>query len=137
MPSGPASCAAYRRRSRAGALGRSTAASRAGVAGRPTTSIRPRLLAQREVLDPNARLFSPLTVRVLRNKVAVGIDRVGASRVLPVAVFTKLGDTGPRLGGQFAFWVLLDELAVSLDGVGRLRGTPILLLAAAAGHQQQ
>jgi hypothetical protein len=95
------------------------------------------LLAQREVLNPNTRLFSPLAVRVLRNEVAIGVDRVGASGMLPVPVFTKLGDTGTRLGGQFAFWMLLDELTVSLDGVGRLRGTPILLLAAAASHQQQ
>jgi hypothetical protein len=74
---------------------------------------------------------------VLCNKLAVGIDAVGASRVLPVPVFTELRDTGARLRGQLALGMPLDELTVSLDRVRRFRRTPILLFAAAACRQQQ
>jgi hypothetical protein len=95
------------------------------------------LLAQREVLNPNVRLLGPLPIGVLCNEVAVGIDGVGASRVLPVPIFTELRDAGARLRGQLALGMALDELTVSLDRVRRFRRTPILLLAAAACRQQQ
>jgi hypothetical protein len=74
---------------------------------------------------------------VLCNEVAIGIDGVGTSRVLPVPIFTELRDTGARLRGELALGVPLDELTVSLDRVRRFRRTPILLFTAAACRQQQ
>jgi hypothetical protein len=93
------------------------------------------LFAQREILDPNVRLLSPLAVGVLCDEVAIGVDGVGASSVLPVPIFTELRDTGERLRGQLALGVPLDKLTVSLDRVRRFRRPPILLLAAAACGQ--
>jgi hypothetical protein len=74
---------------------------------------------------------------VLCDEVAIGFDAVRASRVLPISVFTELRDTGASLCGQLAFGMPLDELAVCLDRVRCFRRAPILLLAAAACHQQQ
>jgi hypothetical protein len=83
------------------------------------------------------RLLSPLPIGVLCNEVAIGIDGVGTSRVLPVPIFTELRNTRARLRRQFALRMTLDELTVSLDRVRRFRRTPILLFAAAACRQQQ
>jgi hypothetical protein len=74
---------------------------------------------------------------VLCDEISIGLNGVGASGMLPISVFTELRDTGASLCGQLAFGMLLDESTVSLDRVRRFRGTPILLLAAAACHQQQ
>jgi hypothetical protein len=74
---------------------------------------------------------------MLRNEFAIGIDGVGAARVLPVPVFTELRDASARLRSQLALGVVLDKLTVPLDGVGGFRGAPILLLATAPCHQQQ
>jgi len=74
---------------------------------------------------------------VLGDEVAIGIDRVGTARVLPVPVFAELRDASARLRGQLALGMALDELTVAFDGVGRFRGAPILLLATAPCHQQQ
>jgi hypothetical protein len=56
--------------------------------------------------------LSPLAIRVLCNEVAIGSDGVGASRLLPISVFTELHDTGTGLCGQLAFGMPLNELAV-------------------------
>ena len=78
------------------------------------------------------RFLGPLTIGVLCNEIAIGSHGVGASRVLPVSIFTELRDAGTRLSGQLALGMPLDELTVSLDRVGRFRRAPILLLPAAA-----
>jgi hypothetical protein len=99
--------------------------------------IRARLFPQREILDPDARLLSPLPVRVLCDEFSVSTYVVGAAGVLPIAVFTELRDARARLRRKLALRMPLDELPVTLDGVGRLRGPPILLFTTAPCHQEQ
>jgi len=110
----------------------------ASACGNLRPGIRPRLLAQREILDPNVRLLRPLTIRMLSNEFAVSVDGVGAAGTLPIPVFTKLGNTGTRLGHELTVRMPLYKLTVAVDAVGSLCGPPILLLATAPGcHQEQ
>jgi hypothetical protein len=100
--------------------------------------IRPRLLTQRKILNPDMRLLRPLSIRVLSNELPVSVDGVGAAGTLPIPVFTKLGNAGAGLRYELAVGMPLYELTVAVDAVGGLRGAPILLLTTAAGcHQQQ
>jgi hypothetical protein len=74
---------------------------------------------------------------MLRKKVTVRPHRVRAAGALPIAILAKLRDPGARLCHELAFRMALNELAIPVDGVGRFRGAPILLLAAAPRHQEQ
>jgi hypothetical protein len=74
---------------------------------------------------------------MLREKLPVCIHRIRAPGALPLAVFRKLCDAGARLSRELAFRVSLEELPIPLDGVGGLRGPPVLLLAAARRSQGQ
>jgi hypothetical protein len=74
---------------------------------------------------------------MLRNELAVGLHRVRAAGVLPIAILAKLHDTHARLRRKLAFRMPLNELTVSRDRVGRFRRAPILLLAAAPRQQEQ
>src|SRR5207244_3588646 len=85
---------------------------------------------QREILETNARFLRPFAARVLCEEVPVALSTIRTLGALPVAVFRKLRQPGARLGCQLAIRVALEELAVGFDGVGALRGTPVLLLAA-------
>ena len=82
------------------------------------------------------RLLRPLPTRMLRNELPIRINRVGAASTLPIPVFAKLSNARARLRHELAVGMPLYKLSVAVDGVGRLRGAPILLLAAAPGGQQ-
>jgi hypothetical protein len=73
---------------------------------------------------------------MLRNKFPIRINRVGAASTLPIAVFAKLSNARARLRHELAVRMPLYKLPVAVDGVGRLRGAPILLLAATPRSQQ-
>src|SRR5205814_6926002 len=64
------------------------------------------------------------------------INRVGAASTLPISVFAKLSNARARLRHELALRMPLYKLPVAVDGVGRLRGAPILLLAATRRSQQ-
>ncbi len=72
---------------------------------------------------------------MLRNEFPVRIHRVSAAGPLPIAVFSQLSKARARLRHELTLRVPLDESTVTVDGVGRLRGAPILLLAAAPSRQ--
>jgi hypothetical protein len=74
---------------------------------------------------------------MLREKLPVRIHRVRTAGALPLTVFRKLCDARVRLSRKLAFRVSLEELSIPLDGVGGLRGAPVLLLAAARRSQGQ
>ena len=95
-----------------------------------------RLFPQREILNADVRLLRPLPTRMLRNKFSIRINRVGAASTLPIPVFAKLSNARARLRHELTLWMPLYKLPVAVDGVGRLRGAPILLLAAAPRSQQ-
>jgi len=74
---------------------------------------------------------------MLREKLPIRIHRVRAPGALPLTIFGKLRDAGVRLSRKLAFRVPLEELSIPLDGIGGLRGAPVLLLAAARRSQGQ
>jgi cytoskeletal protein CcmA (bactofilin family) len=73
---------------------------------------------------------------MLRNELPIRIHRVGAASTLPIPVFTKLSNARARLRHELTLGMPLYKLPVAVDGVGRLRGAPILLLTAAASAEQ-
>jgi hypothetical protein len=74
---------------------------------------------------------------MLLKEVAIGINRVRATGVLPVAILAELRDAHMRLAHQLAVRMALNEVIVGFDGVGRFGGAPILLLPAAAPESKQ
>jgi hypothetical protein len=92
-------------------------------------------MAQGKILDPDARLLRPLPIRVLRKKLFIGIRCVGGPDALPLLILGKLRDARTGLRGELAIGVTMEKVAVTRNRVRRLRGTPVLLLAAATAKQ--
>jgi hypothetical protein len=74
---------------------------------------------------------------MLCNELAVCVHVVCAAGALPITIFAELQDARARLRRQLTLRMPLNEVTVCVDGVGRLRRAPILLLAAAPRQQQQ
>jgi hypothetical protein len=75
---------------------------------------------------------------MLRKKLLIGIRRVGSPGALPLLILGKLRDSRTGLRRELAVRVTMEKVAVTLNGVRRLCGTPVLLLAAATakhGHR--
>jgi cytoskeletal protein CcmA (bactofilin family) len=92
---------------------------------------------QRKTLQSYPRVLCPLSIRMLSDELAVGVGRVRGDSLLPLAILSKLSNSGMRLGGQLALGMMLDELPVGTDRVDPLGGAPVLLLPAAGGESDQ
>jgi hypothetical protein len=94
-------------------------------------------LRKRKIVEPDSGLLYPFASWMLRNELTIRICGVGAPGTLPVSILRQLRHSHTRLRGELTPGMSLNELAVRLNRVGRLGGTPILLLTAATCDQQQ
>jgi hypothetical protein len=72
---------------------------------------------------------------MLCEKLFIGVRRIGGASALPLPILRQLRDARAGFGRKLAVGVPVEKFAVAIHRVRRLRGTPVLLLAAASAEQ--